>query len=136
MAGAGELADQGLSNAASPAPRKLRGGWYVQREGARYVLARHWPPRFDVVAVGEFPPVRAGRLAQQIRQDIWRELRGLRGFSPVIIVDATECGTMRIRAGGRLLGTPPQRIRDRLQSLLDSPVHRARWLNWAGERGK
>lgn len=114
------------------APRRLRGGWYELRSDAGYVLARHWPPRLDVVATGDFPPVRRGRLARQIRQDLWRMLQGLRGFSPVIEVDATACG-LRVRAGGRLVAPAPSGVESRIKDLLDSPGHRARWLTWAGE---
>lgn len=116
----------------SAAPRRLRGGWYEARSGAAYVLARHWPPRLDVVATGSFPPVRRGRLARQIRQDLWRALQGLRGFSPVIEIDAAEAGLV-VRAGGRLAGPAPAGVELRIKDLLDSPGHRARWLAWAGE---
>jgi|SRR6056297_919037 len=114
---------------------RLRGGWFACRDGARYVLARQWPPRFDVAATSAFPPVRRGRLAQQIRQDLWREVRGLRGFSPVIQIDAPASGQMIVRAGGRLEGGAPAGLRDRIKDLLDSPAHRARWLTWADRRG-
>lgn len=118
-----------------PSPRRLRGGWYVQRDGGRYVLARHWPPRFDVCAVSVFPPVRAGRLAQQIRQDLWRILKGLRGFSPVVQIDASDEGC-KVHAGGRLVGNAPKEIESHIRNLLDSPTHRARWLSWAGKGGQ
>lgn len=109
-----------------------RNGWHIHEEEGRYVLARQWPPRFDVSAQSAFPAVRPSRLARQIRQDLWRRFQHLRGFSPVVEVSATESGTFVI-AGGRLSGRAPQDTQDRIQDLLDSPAHRARWLNWAGE---
>ncbi|PYG30048.1 hypothetical protein [Pelagimonas varians] len=114
---------------------KSRGGWYELREGAQFTLSRHLPARFDVQAEAVFPPALRGRLARQIRQDLWRELRGLRGFSPVILVSTTEEG-MTVTAGGQFLvpGSVPKNLSNRIQSLLDSPAHRARWLKWAKRR--
>ncbi|MBS0125192.1 hypothetical protein KB874_13960 [Aestuariicoccus sp. KMU-90] len=99
------------------------------------MLARHWPPRFDVAAESRFPPARPGRLAHQIRQDLWRELQGLRGFSPVIQIDADERG-LTVTAGGRLeaASLPHDLARARIAALLECPRHRARWLAWAQER--
>ena len=51
-----------------------RNRWHILRERDRYTLARHVPARFDVEATAHFPPARMDRLAQQIRQDLWREL--------------------------------------------------------------
>lgn len=115
-----------------PVPRLLRGGWYEARQADSYVLARQWPPRFDVVASGTFPPVRRGRLARQIRQDLWRAFKHLRGFSPVVQVDATESGVL-VSAGGRIIPSQPipSQMVSEIQALLDSPAHRARWLAWA-----
>ncbi len=106
--------------------------WHVRAEGGRYTLARRWPPRFDVSATSAFPPARPDRLARQVRQDLWRLLRGLRGFSPVIQIDATEVG-LSLRAGGQVARCPAG-TEARIQALLDDPAHRARWLSWARER--
>ncbi|MGP6085832.1 hypothetical protein [Antarctobacter jejuensis] len=114
-------------------PRKSRGGWYALAEEGGYVLARHWPPRWDVSATSEFPPVRPGKLANQIRQDLWRKLQGLRGFSPVVQIAPTEEG-LKVRAGGRLMGRAPNGTELLIQNLLDDPALRARWVRWAGLR--
>lgn len=114
------------------APRRLRGGWYESSGARGYVLARRWPPRFDVSATGRFPPARRGRLARQIRQDLWRRFQGLRGFSPVIQIAYVGDGLI-VRAGGRLEGRVPRSTESLIQDLLDSPRHRARWLTWAGQ---
>lgn len=109
-----------------------RNGWHVLEEEGRYVLARQWPPRFDVAATSGFPPVRAARLARQIRQDLWRKFQHLRGFSPVVEIAATECGVI-VRAGGRLSGRTPAETESRIRDLLDDPALRARWMVCAGE---
>ncbi|WP_323771387.1 hypothetical protein [Antarctobacter sp.] len=109
-----------------------RNGWHTHEQDGCYVLARHWPPLFDVAAVSGFPPARASRLARQIRQDLWRKFQHLRGFSPVVEVAATEDGVI-VRAGGRLSGRTPPGTEGRIRDLLDSPAHRARWMVCAGE---
>lgn len=109
-----------------------RNGWYINHDADQFVLARHWPPRFDVSAQSAFPPAEPSRLARQIRQDLWREFRHLRGFSPVVKVAATEHG-VSVRAGGRLMSRAPRDTESRIQNLLDSPAHRLRWLKWAGK---
>lgn len=109
--------------------------WHIDRQDGCYTLARHWPPRFDVCAEAMFPSARRGRLAQQVRQDLWRALRHLRGFSPVIVVSSTE-GGLSLRAGGRALGPIPPGTEERIAALLTSPAHRARWLACAQHRHK
>lgn len=109
-----------------------RNKWHIHEEEGRYVLARQWPPRFDVVATSGFPPVRPARLARQIRQDLWRKYQHLRGFSPVVEVAVTENGVI-VRAGGRLFGRTPPGTEAGILDLLDSPAHRARWIVCAGE---
>ncbi|MGR3493898.1 hypothetical protein [Citreimonas sp.] len=109
-----------------PAPDRVR-GWYLHRDGGRTVLARHWPPRFDVAAGTEFPPLRAVRLAHQVRQDVWRAFQRLRGFSPVVQVDATDTGLSLI-AGGRTSTPVPPAVQARLVALLNDPRLRTRWI--------
>lgn len=110
-----------------------RGGWHVLREGTVLVLARQVPPRFDVVAGGRFPPARRERLATQIRQDMWRALRGQRGFSPVVEVTAGD-GYLDVRAGGRVSAGRFDRagLEARISALLQDAGNRARWLRCAG----
>lgn len=115
------------------APRKLRGGWFAVSSEGEYTLARQWPPRFDFGVVSDFPPVNAKRLAHQIRQDLWRKLQGLRGFSPVVSVYVTEAG-LNVRAGGRIIGRLPNGTEALVQDLLNDPALRARWIRWAGAR--
>ncbi|GAA4224448.1 hypothetical protein GGQ68_002007 [Sagittula marina] len=113
---------------------RLKGGWLEARSDAGYVLARHWPPRFDVQATSEFENLRASRLARQVRQDLWRAVQNLRGFSPVVQILFTT-GGLAVTAGGRVDGRIPHGIESQIQALLDDPARRARWKTWA-RRGK
>lgn len=105
--------------------------WYTVREADVLWVARRWPVRIDVAADAAFPIARPGRLAHQIRQDLWRAFRGVRGFSPVIRVEK-HSGGLAVRAGGRCDG-PVDRARAeaRIETLLQDPAHRARWLRHA-----
>lgn len=113
--------------------RRLRGGWLEARGAGRYTLARHWPPRLDVRASCSFPPVRADRLARQVRQDLWRLLQGLRGFSPVVDIKLGEREHV-LTAGGRVLGRVPPGTETCIATFLYDPRLRARWAAWARER--
>lgn len=113
----------------------MSNGWHILREDNRYVLARRLPVRFDIEAVSEFPPLDPSRLARQVRQDVWRMLKGLRGFSPVVEVTLDQVGVI-VRAGGQVAdgaAVPPNANQD-LKDLLSDPSHRARWSKWAGKR--
>lgn len=105
--------------------------WHILRDGDSLTLARTLPARFDVEASARFPHLRADRLARQIRQDLWRELKDLRGFSPVVSVQ-TDSEGMSVRAGGRVAGgqVPPNAAQT-IQSMLTDPGLRARWSRWA-----
>ena len=61
-------------------------------------LARHLPARFDFGVEAQFETMGKLRLAQQVRQDMWRALRDVRGFSPVVHVEEQDHG-LRLRAG-------------------------------------
>lgn len=105
-----------------------RPDWHILREAGALTLARHLPPRFDFAAEASFPPARKGRLARQIRQDMWRALQSLRGFSPVVRVEAVADG-LHVRAGGRAVDPFPKAASEAMvAALLTSETHRARWL--------
>lgn len=115
-------------------------GWHVLRDGPVLLLARRLPARFDLSAAAvlrdEAATVGRGRLAHQVRQDVWRCLRGLRGFCPVVRVER-RAGALHLTAGGAVRGmvlARAARLRAEalLADLLDCPRNRARWLRHAG----
>ena len=109
-----------------------RGRWHILRDGACLTLARRLPPVFDVAGETRLPDAARARIAHQIRQDMWRALREVRGFSPVVEV-RREAGSLAVRAGGRVAG-PCNRalLSARIADLLACPSHRARWVRHAG----
>ena len=110
-----------------------RKGWHILREGDGLTLARRLPVRFDVVAETRLVDGSLTRLAQQIRQDLWRLLQRLRGFSPVIELTRRD-GVVHVRAGGRIDGAVPPGTRDRIVALLADSQTRARWQSYAAHR--
>lgn len=113
----------------------MSNGWHILRDDGRYVLARRLPARFDIEATSAFPPLDPARLARQVRQDVWRALKSLRGFTPVVEITCGQMGVI-VRAGGQMANgaaIPPTAHRD-LAELLSDPSHRARWSRWAGKR--
>lgn len=127
-----------VSDLAVPAlgltPTRLRGGWWVARDAQVLVLARCWPPRWDVAARSVFPLCARLRLAQQIRQDMWRGLQRLRGFQPVVCVARDDHG-MTVTAGGALPGPHPHGVADAIAEILADPARRRRWIAHATRRG-
>ncbi|MDG1457517.1 MAG: hypothetical protein P8Q92_06375 [Pseudoprimorskyibacter sp.] len=108
-----------------------RNGWHILSDDARYTLTRHMPPRFDIAAEAWFPPCRPERLARQIRQDLWRTLKQLRGFSPVVEITTTAYG-LNVRVGGRLSAQQtPKTALISIQQLINDPAWRNRWIRWA-----
>ncbi|SPH22106.1 hypothetical protein ASD8599_02851 [Ascidiaceihabitans donghaensis] len=105
--------------------------WHILRKQDQVTLARHLPPRFDLSASTTLASGDALRLATQIRQDVWRALQKLRGFSPVVEVTQST-GGVQVTAGGRVFGAVPEPVQDRLQAVLDNPKNRARWVRCAG----
>ncbi|WP_235962704.1 hypothetical protein [Jannaschia marina] len=73
------------------------------------------------------------RLAHAVRQDIWRRLRRVRGFAPVISVTRDRAGLL-LRAGGSVAGVAPPDLPDRIAALLEEPRVRAAWLRAARHR--
>lgn len=110
-----------------------RTGWHTLREPGGVTVARALPPRFDVAAEARLPAARPGRLAHQIRQDLWRACRAVRGFSPVVRVEPAGEGVL-VRAGGRLAAPAPPTLGARIAALLDDPANRRRWLANAAPR--
>ena len=106
-----------------------RDRWHVIEEAdGALTLARRMPVRFDLAAETVLP-ARVGRrrLAHLVRQDMWRALRHLRGFAPVVRV-ARVTGGLHVRAGGAVAGRLARADAEaRLAALLADPARRARW---------
>ncbi len=131
-----DISGQGAAQWPQPCCPTRRNGWFQAQAPGRLVLARHWPARFDFMVELHLPcapgALRLGRLARQVRQDLWRALRDLRGFSPVIQIVAQEEGVL-LQAGGRLATTAMARHATHIATLsLSDPARQARWLAWAG----
>ncbi len=111
-----------------------RDRWHIIREDNDLTVTRALPVRFDVSAETLMPDGSRLRLAQQVRQDLWRRLQGVRGFSPVVRVAREKTGC-RITAGGRIAGQYPKaQIEAEITELLVSPKHRNRWSAQAAHR--
>ena len=107
--------------------------WHILRDPGGLTLARALPPRFDVRAETLLPMAEPLRLAQQIRQDMWRALRRMRGFSPVVRVEPQADG-MKVTAGGRVEGAVPPGTIARISGVLEHPAYRDRWVRFASLR--
>ncbi|MEO0861099.1 MAG: hypothetical protein AAFY65_10815 [Pseudomonadota bacterium] len=111
-----------------------RRGWYVQRSAEVFAVARRVPVRWDVVAETTLPDMGRRRLAHAIRQDMWRMLQKVRGFTPAVAV-ARRDGHVHVRAGGQVPGGAAGPLAARVADMLDDPRHRAAWARAARHRG-
>ena len=106
----------------------------MDRDEDRLTLSRRRGARMDVCSEARFPDVSRGRLATQIRQDLWRELQVLRGFSPVIEILRSE-GGLTVRAGGQLESVAPKaEIERKIADLLADTEKRERWVRFAAHK--
>lgn len=105
--------------------------WHTLREGDSVTLARHLPPRLELAVQTTLPRVHPERLAHQIRQDLWRALQSLRGFSPVVRLDPIPDG-WAVTAGGRAPRPVADAIIERARAVLEDPANRARWVARSG----
>lgn len=105
-------------------------GWHMVRQENCLTHTRVLPVRFDVQALSTFPMLNSARLARQIRQDMWRRLQSLRGFSPVVEVRKDASG-LTVRAGGRVEGSIPTGTQAKIEALLNDPDLRRRWARCA-----
>ncbi len=104
--------------------------WHIIRDEDGLVLSRQTPPRFDVAISVGLPPADPLRLAQQIRQDMWRAVQDVRGFSPVVKVE-TRGDSLLVTAGGRVAGRVPGNLASEIQAVLEDESKRSRWLRHA-----
>lgn len=108
-----------------------RNRWHVLEEDGALIVARRVPVRFDLAVETSLPRGGKRRVAHQVRQDIWRALRHLRGFAPAVRVAEGACG-LRVTAGGQVDGAWPRaQAEARIAAVLENPANRARWIRWA-----
>lgn len=107
-------------------------GWHITKDAGQVTVSRQLPARFDVSASTQLPGGDAARLAMQIRQDLWRDLQRLRGFSPVVQITNHADGHLNVQAGGRLMGRVSANLEVEILTVLEDPKNRARWLKCAG----
>ncbi|THH35805.1 hypothetical protein E4Z66_12030 [Aliishimia ponticola] len=107
--------------------------WHILRDGEAVILCRHLPPRFDMTARTVLPGGSAVRLAHQIRQDMWRALQRVRGFSPVVRLTPISAG-WQVEAGGRVPAANEDLVAQ-VQAVLDDKQRRTRWVQFA-QRGE
>lgn len=112
-------------------------GWRIVRTENSVTVSRHMPVRFDLAVVARLPlrPFSRTRLAHQIRQDIWRALQKVRGFSPAVRIEVTK-PEIKITAGGCFLAevSGRSRLAEIVGGILEDPGNRARWMRHAGVR--
>jgi hypothetical protein len=111
-----------------------KNSWHIVKDDQSVTVTRRVPARFDVVSETELPLSDKLRVAQQVRQDLWRIMQRQRGFSPV--VEVRECGdVLSIRAGGQCDGQiARQTLEYRISELLNDANKRARWVRFALRR--
>ncbi|MEL6700449.1 MAG: hypothetical protein AAFO58_02035 [Pseudomonadota bacterium] len=109
----------------------MRRGWHILREGDVLTLARRLPVRFDIAESTQVPLCDPARLIWQVRQDLWRKLQRLRGFSPVVRV-TPEAGQFTLTAGGRLeAGRGYPAVSQDIRDVICDRQRQERWLRWA-----
>ncbi len=106
--------------------------WHILREGDVLTMARRLPVRLDLSVNTRLPDGSRLRVAQQVRQDVWRALQNLRGFAPVVRVE--RCGSgLHVTAGGQVEGVfSKAHAEAKIAQVLENPEKRARWARWAG----
>jgi len=117
-------------------------GWTLHHSGGETTLDRsgfrgRWDVRvdrdlaIDSVAGHERGRIR-GRIAHQVRQDVWRALRTVRGFVPRVTVSERIDG-VTVAAGGALLTGSADRpsIEGALRRVLENTANRRRWVHHA-----
>lgn len=104
-----------------------RAGWDIQRTGSCVQVARKGRTRLDFSAATFLQTHGRLRVAQEVRQDLWRCLQGQRGFTPIVRTEQESNG-MLVTAGGMVDGIANlQSLTQRVANLLADPTKRARW---------
>lgn len=107
-----------------------RDRWHViETQDGALIVARRWPMRFDLAVGTELPDAGRRWIAHQVRQDVWRALRRLRGFVPAVRV-SRRAGGLDITAGGEVDGQFDRgQAEARIADILEDRDNRARWLS-------
>lgn len=108
-------------------------GWHIERNDAGLTLSRDGNAHFDVSASVVLPLMAREKLAHQIRQDMWRALRNLRGFSPVVRIQ-NQNDSLHVTAGGAVASKTFAKSlsEDQITSVLTNPQNQRRWRQFAG----
>jgi len=109
-----------------------RNSWHILRDpDGAVTLSRRLPVQFDLVVTSHLPRAGKLRVAQQIRQDMWRALQAVKGFAPAVRVADTQNG-LCITAGGQVAGRYPRAQAEALlRGVLEDTRNRARWVRCA-----
>ena len=112
--------------------------WHIIRETDALTVARRLPVRFDICAEALLPMGGLLRMATQIRQDMWRALQNLRGFSPAVRVVRVADG-LHVQAGGQVDSAcfPQAQAENVISRVLSDSRNHVRWYNYAnrGQHG-
>jgi len=106
-------------------------GWHITKSEGQVTVSRQLPARFDVAVQTQLAGGNAARLAMQIRQDLWRALQNVRGFSPVVQITSVD-DHMNVQAGGRVMGKVTANLSAEIAAVLENTENRSRWLKCAG----
>ena len=105
--------------------------WHILHENGALTMARRVPVRFDLGVVTRLEGGCKHRIARQVRQDVWRALRDVRGFAPAVKVEDCD-GGLKVTAGGQVDGVfPKQAAETQITDVLENKANRARWARWA-----
>lgn len=107
--------------------------WQIEDIDGGLRMARGGRWRMDICVRTRLPEAPMARLARAVRQDLWRTLRRLRGFSPVIEVQRAGA-SLDLRAGGMVDGRVPPGAEALVRDLLEDSPRRARWVYYARQR--
>lgn len=107
--------------------------WHILTEDGALTMARRLPVRLDLAVRAELPRCGKRRLARQVRQDMWRALQDVRGFSPVVRVEEANGGLL-VTAGGQVdrRPFPKGKCEEKLREVLSDRNNRIRWVAYAG----
>jgi hypothetical protein len=108
--------------------------WHITVDGEILTLSRGAIGPFDfyasVLLQGQ-AFLRRGRVAHQVRQDLWRALQSLRGYSPMVQVQVIG-QDLEIKAGGTVQGRFPRaQTQAIVADVLSCPRRQARWIRSA-----